>query len=198
MKKLIVLALAVAFTTGCATPVPPLNFSVPNAGLSQHRLDAEVRSITVTLARPDEQVGRIDFALAEGGGVVATGGGLAVAWQTALIEALNRTLIFRDDGARKVSIAVKVLKLQVPSFGASFTTNAVARYEVVDRANGDIIFTQDVASSGTTPAGHAFLGYTRMRESVNRAVQNNISLFLQAAETIDLDKPMFPAKETTS
>ena len=33
----------------------------------------------------------------------------------------------------------------------------------------------------------------RVKESVNRAVQNNIALFLQATETIDLAKPMFPA-----
>ena len=33
-----------------------------------------------------------------------------------------------------------------------------------------------------------------MRESINRAVQNNITQFLQALETVDVQKPMFPVK----
>lgn len=86
------------------------------------------------------------------------------------------------------------MKLSVPVAGLSFTTEAVARYEVIDRANGDIIFSQDVSSSGTTPMDYAPLSAAvRVKESVNRAVQNNIALFLQATETIDLAKPMFPA-----
>ena len=179
---------------GCATGMPPLNFSVANVGLSQYRLDAEVRSITVTLARPDEQVGELDVQMAESAGLqVSSGMALTTIWKTALQEALDRSLIFRDDGSRTVSIAVKVLKLDVPNMGFSFKTDTVARYEVINRSNGDIIFSQDIASSGLTPAGHAFLGAARARESVNRAVQNNIALFLRAAETIDLGKPMFPA-----
>ena len=181
-------ALALA---GCAA-MPPLNFSVPNVGLSEHYLDAEVRSITVTMARPDEQVGEIDVAMAEG--PIATGASLANQWHVALQEALDRSLIFRDGGTKTVSIAVKVMKLAIPDAGLSFTTEAVARYEVIDRANGDIIFSQDVSSSGTTPLDYALVGATRARESINRAVQNNIALFLQAAETIDLAKPMFPAE----
>lgn len=33
----------------------------------------------------------------------------------------------------------------------------------------------------------------RAREAVNRSVQNNIILFLQQLETVDVDRPMFPA-----
>lgn len=184
-------ALGVA---GCATGVPPLNFSVPNVGLSANPLDAEVRSITVTLGRPDEQVGEVDFLLAESGqSQVSSGTQITSVWKTALQEALDRSLIFRDGGSRTVSIAVKVLKLDAPEAGFAFMTETVARYEIIDRRNGDLIFTQDIASSGETPADFAFLGFARMRESVNRAVQNNISLFLQAAETINMTRPMFPA-----
>jgi hypothetical protein len=64
---------------------------------------------------------------------------------------------------------------------------------LIDRSNGTVIFTTDVNSSGTTPADFAFLGLARARESVNRAVQNNILQFLQALETVNVNKPMFPA-----
>ena len=179
--------LAVLVVAGCVTSMPPANFSVPNVGISEHRLDAEVRSITVTYGRPDEQIGQIDFF------VFGEGSNVSIAWKTALEEALNRMLLFTDGGSKTVSISVKILKLYVPIFGISPTAKSVARYEIIDRANGDIIFSQDVSSSGTTPLTYAWDQAVLVRESVNRAVQNNIALFLQAAETIDLAKPMFPA-----
>ena len=179
--------LAVLVVAGCVTSMPPANFSVPNVGISEHRLDAEVRSITVTYGRPDEQIGQIDFF------VFGEGSNVSIAWKTALEEALNRMLIFTDGGSKTVSISVKILKLYVPIFGISPTAKSVARYEIIDRTNGDVIFSQDVSSSGTTPLTYAWDQTVLVRESVNRAVQNNIALFLQAAETIDLAKPMFPA-----
>ena len=179
--------LAVLVVAGCVTSMPPANFSVPNVGISEHRLDAEVRSITVTYGRPDEQIGQIDFF------VFGEGSNVSIAWKTALEEALNRMLLFTDGGSKTVSISVKILKLYVPIFGISPTAKSVARYEIIDRANGDVIFSQDVSSSGTTPLTYAWDQTVLVRESVNRAVQNNIALFLQAAETIDLVKPMFPA-----
>jgi len=179
--------LVVLVVAGCVTSMPPANFSVPNVGISEHRLDAEVRSITVTYGRPDEQIGQIDFF------VFGEGSNVSIAWKTALEEALNRMLIFTDGGSKTVSISVKILKLYVPIFGISPTAKSVARYEIIDRANGDVIFSQDVSSSGTTPLTYAWDQTVLVRESVNRAVQNNIALFLQAAETIDLAKPMFPA-----
>ena len=115
-------------------------------------------------------------------------------WQTALVEALNKMAIFNDDGKEKVNIAVKILKFEIPAAGFSMTTETEARYEIQNRKTGDIIYTQNIAASGTTPAGYAFLGATRALESMNRSVQNNISLFLQALETVDIDKPMFPTK----
>ncbi|MBA7934099.1 UDP-N-acetylglucosamine acyltransferase [Klebsiella sp. RHBSTW-00215] len=86
------------------------------------------------------------------------------------------------------------LALDVPSFGMSMTTKAVARYEIINRSNGDIIYTQDIESTGTVPASYAFVGVVRARESINRAVQNNITQFLQALESIDLTRPMFPSR----
>jgi len=184
MTRLLVLLFALFALGGCATN-PPMNFSVPSVGVSHAKLDAEMKSLTVSLARPDEKKGDMP-AWAE-----ATVPGL---WQSALLDALNHMTIFRDDASRKVNLSVKVLALDVPSMGASFTTKTVARYELIDRATGDIIYTQDIAASGVVPAGYAFAGVIRARESVNRAVQNNITQFLQALETVDVTRPMFPTK----
>jgi hypothetical protein len=185
LSRFACLAMAL-FLAGCGAQLPPLNFSVPNVGPTGQKIEAEVRSITVTMGRPDEVVGE----MAPGVEVVA---GL---WQTSLIEALNRFVIFRDEAPKRVSIAVKVLKFDIPEVGAEMVTETTARYEIIDRSNGDIIFTQDITAKGITPFDHAFLGVIRARESINRSVQNNIGLFLQALPTVDISKPMFPAGTT--
>ena len=181
---LLVAAVTAVFLSGCGS-IPPLNFSVPNVGVSQKKIDAEMKSMTVTIARPDEKTGDLPASM---------GTTVPQLWQTALTEAINKMAIFQDDATKKVNLSVKILKLQVPGAGFSFTTETAARYEIMDRKTGDLIFAQDISSSGTTPADYAFAGIARARESVNRAVQNNITQFLQSLETVDVLKPMFPAK----
>jgi len=183
LKYIVVTAALAILLSGCAA-IPPLNFSVPNVGVSQRKIDADMKSMTVTVARPDEKTGDLPAGME----II-----VPQLWQTALLEAINKMAIFRDDAEEKVNLSVKILKLDIPHFGAAMTTETSARYEIEDRKTGDIIFTQDITSSGTTPFEDSLLGVARQRESVNRAVQNNITEFLQALETVNVHKPMFPA-----
>ena len=106
-------------------------------------------------------------------------------------------LIFKDDSPKKVSLAVKILKFDTRYFP---TTHTSARYEIIDRSSGSIIFTTDISTSGEGPfkfdpfcdMGCA-MG-SRVVDGLNRSVQKNIIQFLQALETVDIDKPMFPSK----
>lgn len=201
IKYLVTTIILASSLVGCGT-LPPANFSVPNVGLSKKKIDAEIKSLIVTVARPDEKTGDLDFRMVsvDINGSGGSAGDLATPqlWQASLTDALNRMAIFQDDAAKKINLSVKILKLDVPNGGFSFTTEATARYEIMDRKNGDLIFSQDITSSGTTPVDYAFAGIARMRESINRAVQNNITQFLQALETVDASKPMFPSKVTVN
>lgn len=141
--------------------------------------------MTVTLARPDEKTGDMPAGME---------GLVPQLWQTALQDALNRMSIFQDDSSTKVNLSVKILKMEPPAAGASMTTTTAAKYELINRKNGDILYTQTIDSSGTVPWDYAFMGVTRARESINRAVQNNISQFLQSLDTVDASRPMFPTK----
>ena len=177
---LIFLAVS-AFLAGCAAP-PPLNFSVPDVGVSTKKIDAEVRAITVTLARPDEKKGDLPLGSE----------GITNYWKESLQEAIDRMAIFKNKKKNKVSIQVKILGFDIPSFGASMTSSAIAKYEIINRNDGSIIYTQDISSKGEVPFDHSLIGMTRARESINRAAQNNIKQFLQAIELVDVNKPMFP------
>lgn len=175
-------AVIPALFLGACVQAPPLNFSVADVGPSSTKLDAEVKSITVVPASPKEAIGPINPAT----------GGLTDIWRNALQEALDRSAIFKDDAQRKVSISVKIVKFEVPSAGFDMVSHAGARYDIIDRATGAIIYTQTVDTPGVVPAGYAFVGVVRARESINRAVQNNIAEFLKSLQTADLSKSMFP------
>ena len=184
--KFVPLTLVILFSFGCAS-LPPVNFSVPNIGVSSTKLDAELKSLTVSIARPDEGSGEIDPGIG-----VHTG-----SWKTALEEAFNRMAIFKDDSPKKVALAVKILKFQtISAFPAAHTS---ARYEIIDRSDGSIIFTTDISTSGEgpfklEPFADDAVG-SRSVDGINRSVQKNIIQFLQALETVDMDKPMFPSNK---
>jgi hypothetical protein len=89
---------------GCATQLPPLNFTPPNVGVTQHRIDAEMRSLIVTIARPDEQKGDVDISLVESAGTQAsTGGSITQVWKDSLEDSLNKMTVFRDDAPTKAT-----------------------------------------------------------------------------------------------
>ncbi len=178
----------------------PVNFSAPNIGVSSTKLDAELKSLTVSIARPGEATGEIrpspsvrpygEFQPYP----VSLYAGL---WKTALEEAFNRMAIFKDDSPKKVALAVKILKFQtISAFPAAHTS---ARYEIIDRSDGSIIFTTDISTSGEgpfklEPFADDAVG-SRSVDGINRSVQKNIIQFLQALETVDIDKPMFPSNK---
>ena len=178
-------------SSGCTKRLP-VNFSAPNIGVSSTKLDAELKSLTVSIARPDEAIGEIRVAhLARAYGEfqpypLSLYAGL---WKTALEEAFNRMVIFKDDSPRKVTLAVKILKFNNrPLFRIAHTS---ARYEIIDRSDGSIIFTTDISTSGEgpfklDPFAEDVLG-SRVVDGLNRSVQKNIIQFLQVLETVDMD-----------
>lgn len=106
MKKLF-LSVVLVGLSACAQTVPPLNFSVPNVGPTTHKVPAELRSINVSMARPDEQLGMLQAGYEV----------LTPIWKSALEDALNRMALFQDDAPRKVSISAKILRVDVPGMG---------------------------------------------------------------------------------
>lgn len=167
----------------CTQGVPPLNFSVPSVQASARKVPAEMRSITVALARAEEQ----ETVFQPGQET------LTPLWKTALEEALNNSAAFQDDAPTKVSVAVKILKVDVPGVGITFPVTTAALYQVVNRANGAVLYSERIETVGTTPSNFAFLGLARARESVNRSVQANISRFTDKVPSIQIPQSALSA-----
>jgi len=196
--QILFILLLLLLSSGCTTTKRlPVNFSAPNIGVSSTKLDAELKSFTVSMARPDEAIGKIEVPIVWCHDILdfCPISFYVGVWKTALEEAFNRMAIFKDDSPKKVSLAVKILKFQTLS--AFPATHTSARYEIIDRSDGSIIFTTDISASGEgrfkfdlfadDPVG------SQSVDGINRSVQKNIIQFLQALETVDIDKPMFPS-----
>jgi hypothetical protein len=180
-RSSILFILLLLSLSACVGMRPPINFSPPNIGVSSTKLDAELKSLTVTVARPDEATGMIDPVIAAYAGL----------WKTALEDAFIRMAIFKDDSPRKVSLVVKILKFN----NLINIHHTSARYEIIDRSDGSIIFTTDVSKTGEGPLVLSLDENYMVVDSINRSVQNNIMQFLQILETVDMEKPMFPSNK---
>ena len=172
MKIFILFSLLLS---GCAS-TPPLNFSPSSIVPAKHKIDAELKSIIVTLGKPDEIKGEIP----EGHEFVTP------LWKESLEDALNHFAVFKDTSIKKVSLSVKILAFNIPTWGGEKTTTAVANYKILDRETGVILYDKIIDSTGIVPSDFAFAGVVRGRESINRAVQNNISKFLATIENLNI------------
>jgi hypothetical protein len=136
-----------------------------------------MKSITVSAAGQEESEGDLPVWTTE----------ILPLWKDSLQEAFDKMAIFKDDAKKKVSLLVKVTKLD-RSFSS---TDVAARYEIRDRSDGAILYTTEVSSVGESDS--EWDGRTRFIQAMNRAVQGNISKFLTQLETVDINKPMLSA-----
>lgn len=163
--RIVVAAFAAGLVlAGCS--VAPLNFTPSNVAVSGKRLNAALLSTNVTVASKQEATGKMNTAGAEAD--------VAALWKSTLDDALVRMAIFRDDSPRKLSLIVKILELDLQSLG--FNAKTTARYELVDRNTGEVVFKSDVQTDGRASD---YVGVDRARKSASRSVQANIEEFLR-------------------
>jgi hypothetical protein len=144
---------------------------VENVEQSKNRKDAEVKSLTVGFV-PATQQGVNDCLNPAVPGI----------FKEAIQDALNRSLIFKDDSAMKVNISAKIITCDLPAAGIAMTTSLATRYEITDRNTGNVIFNQVISTQGVVEFGFSALGVARMQESTNRAFRNNIGSLLWKLE----------------
>ena len=177
-KSKYILMLSIFFLASCQS-MPPIDFTVQDVGLVSIRKNVELMSLTVGFA-PQTQQKKVE-----------AGHAIPPLWKESLQDAINRSLIFTDDADKLINLSVRITEFDVPSAGFSMTTKVSAIYEIVDRSNGDLLFAQEISSEGVVPMDYAFNGATRMVESWNRAVRNNIADFINILGQADLSKVMF-------
>ena len=167
------------FAISC-TSVPPLDFIVQDVGVVDNRKDASLLSITAGYA-PQSKQRKMECNNYDVPRIFKEG----------LQDAINRSLAFKDDADQKVNLSVRIVTCDMPAFGASMTTKFGAIYEIIDRENGDLLFSETVMSEGVVPMDYAFVGLVRAQESVNRSARNNIADFINLLNDADISNPIF-------
>ncbi|WP_256344830.1 UDP-N-acetylglucosamine acyltransferase [Pseudomonas gingeri] len=161
-------ALLITLLAGCSS-APPLNFSVQDVSPSTHKLDADLRAVSVSYAAPNEQTGEVP----------SNGEAIPELWERAVVEAINKSSMFDDESTKKVNLFVKIQELDPPMGGATMVTDTSAKYLLVNRKTGETLLEETITNKGVVSPGYAFSGAVRAKESINRAVQNNIQEFLK-------------------
>lgn len=181
LNKSLTLITIVLLLASCV-PTPPVDFTVQDVGMVDNRKNAELRSLTVGFAPQSQQK------------VVEANATIPPLWKESLQDSINRSLIFTDDADRKINLSVRITEFDIPYAGLSMTTKVSAIYEIVDRGNGDLIFAQEISSEGVVPFDYSLVGATRMVESWNRAVRNNIADFINQISQADISLPAFTGR----
>ncbi|PHR55053.1 MAG: UDP-N-acetylglucosamine acyltransferase [Robiginitomaculum sp.] len=181
LRTNIILLFFALVLSGCAT-VPPIDFTVQDVGIVNTRKNVKLVSLTVGFA-PQAQQKRVESypGLPQ----------LPPIWKEALQDAINRALIFKDDGVSKINLSVRITETDLADFGLAMTTRVSAIYEIIDRANGDLLFAQEISNEAVIPMSYSLLGTVRGTESLNLAVRNNISDFINLLEVTDISQPVF-------
>ena len=180
LKKIVCLAccsILILQMTGCANSIPPLSFTLQNVSVSKNKINAQLKSVSVSLAHPDEKTGKLPAGME----LI-----IPQLWSTSLKEAIARKAIFQDDAKQKVNIFVKILRFDLPNFAMTMTAKISARYEIINVTDGNMLFSKDIYSSSEVPFSHAFIGIARLREAINRATRDNIITFLQSLENVEV------------
>ena len=172
MTKWFLAGVLVVGVAACSPP--PLQFVPANVSISQHKIDAALVSTVVTLAPKAEAKGKVDIAGSEAD--------VTELWKSALDDTLLRTAVFRDSSPRRLTLTVKILKLSKTGV-LGFGVDSAAKYELIDRNTGDVVYSKEVDSVGRASD---YVGVDRVRKAVSRSVQENITEFLRQLEFVDL------------
>ena len=166
LKKIVIIGVLMLTIGGCTT-LTPVDFGLEDVQIAENRQDAEMVNLDVS------------YVPVTRGVKIETNHLVPPAWETALSDAIYRSLLFEDDSENKVSVSVRISHFDIPAAGFEMVSDCAAIYEIMDRATGEVVFTQEISSEGRTPIDFAFAGVIRMQESINRCVRENISSFIE-------------------
>lgn len=175
IKFLSIAAMAIVMT-GCATQAPTLDFVPRDVLPTGQKIDYELKSISVSVAKEDERVGETQVGLFGNQYESA----FRQSFKDSLEEAITKSAIFNDISNKKLGLSAKVMQFETPGFSSGFETSFVVRYQLLDRSTGKLVFTRDIRSKGSVPFDYAFLGAIRYTEARNRAVRTNIEQFVSS------------------
>ncbi len=171
---LIVLGLSVIFFSGCSMK-NDFNVVLEDNYKVKQDFDYKLSKVNVQIASESNKTGDLDIFTTT----------FPKSFKNSLIKTLNETKIFKGN-SNYIDIKVLVLKKDAPNFGFTMMVDVDVQYTIKDDA-GKVIYSNIITSKGVATTSEAFAGLERVNIANNRAVQNNIKLFINDVQ-IQLDK----------
>ena len=100
MKRILTVLLVFITITACSEGIPPLDFTPSEVLPTGKKIDAGVKDISISFAKPKERVGKIQVGF--GGNQYETS--FKSTFEDSLQEALIKSAVFSDYAKRKVLI----------------------------------------------------------------------------------------------
>lgn len=175
MKKIVytlgIIALMMIFT-GCSVK-NDFNVVLPENYKAAKQHDYKLATVNVQLATESQKTGDLDVFSDT----------YALSFQNALTKVLNDTKAFSDSSKFSVQVKATVLKNDGPTFGLDMTVYTDVSYEVKNQ-DGKIVYSKIITSQGLATGGEKFVALERITLATDRAVQNNIKLFIADIESL--------------
>ena len=108
--------------------------------------------------------------------------------KAAIETSISRSGLFRNVSASGTDyqLAVNIISLSKPSFGASFTVDMEAGWTLVRASDKSVVLRKAIKSTHTATMGDSLVGVTRLRLAVEGAAKNNIDQGLKAISDLPL------------
>lgn len=169
MLRFLSIAMLALALTGCQA-LPEVNTTVTNVPMSTQKINAQLGNVTVVIAEQDERRGYMRPEVSA----------LTPQWGSSVVDALTQSGVFTSSAQHVWNVRVKILQLNYTrNADLSVTTHVIASYEVIDPASGELKWIRGISTSSTASYQEAIVQSTRERLSLNRAIQANISQFVQ-------------------
>ncbi|MEJ1963864.1 MAG: hypothetical protein WDO56_20835 [Gammaproteobacteria bacterium] len=165
------IALAIVLS-GCASPTKP-DAMVAAPPASVHKSASDV-SVSVAGGKETSKTGASQIS--------------DEAFVQALRESIEKAGLFSkvSPGAARYRLTAFIGKVDQPSFGFSMTVKMEVSYTLTDTQSNKAVWTHNVASTHTTPAGEAFAGVTRLRLATEGAAKDNITEAITNVSALNL------------
>lgn len=131
------------------------------------QLNYNLSKVNVQIASEKEKTGELDIFTTTFPG----------SFEDSLTKALNETKIFNNKSGNNIDIKVLVLKNDAPSMGFTMTVDTDVLYIIRSHA-GKVIYNKTISAKGIATPSEKFSGVERMTLANDRAIQNNIKLFI--------------------
>lgn len=179
--KIIFSTLSIFLLSGCFSH--NLNVKIPEDYVVPKQINYNLLSVSSS-AKVDLATGDLDLVDTD----------LLELYKETLSKALVETGVFNNQSRHNIRIEANILKNDVPFAGFKMTCFTEISYKLIDEED-NTLYSKVISSEGTASVSDAYVADTRKYLITDRAIENNIKLFINALSSgVDVNNQVEPSE----